>query len=192
MSKSFKVVFLGDCGVGKSSLLTRYVINKFLEFNEPTIGASYINSTISIDNRKINLDIWDTAGQERFKGLVPLYYKNADCIILVYDITFKRSFENASQRITDLKSICPHSLIFLVGNKSDLHEQRVVERDLVDEYSKKNNIYFFETSAKNSVNVESLFKTIAKELSEIIVLEENTDTVININEENKLIKKRCC
>ena len=192
MSKSFKVVFLGDCGVGKSSLLTRFVINKFLKFNEPTIGASYINSTINIDNRKINLDIWDTAGQERFKGLVPLYYNNADCIILVYDITVKDSFENATQRLINLKSTCLNALIFLVGNKSDLQEERVVQKDLVNEYSRKNNIYFLETSAKNSENVDNLFKTIAKELSEIIILEDNKDTIININEENVLLKKKCC
>lgn len=192
MKDNFKVVFLGDCGVGKSSLLTRQVTDKFFEFNEPTIGASYIRSKFNLENRNINLDIWDTAGQERYKGLVPMYYKNADCIILVYDISHKQTFINCTNRVNELKSCCPNALIFLIGNKCDIEEQRTVDKKLAEEYSKNNDLYFLETSAKTSKNVKELFKNISKELSEIIVLEENTETIINFNEKPIIDKKKCC
>ena len=190
MKDHFKVVFLGECGVGKTSILTNFVKKKFIKFSEPTIGASFVQSQINIDNRIIELDIWDTAGQERYRGLVPMYYRNANCIVLVYDVTHKESFYNTINMVYKLKTTCPNSLIFLVGNKSDLKEARSIEKKIGEDYSKQHDLYFFETSAKNSENIANLFDTIAKELSEIIILDENKDTIILM--ENTTLKKKCC
>lgn len=124
MSMQKKVVILGDSGVGKTSILFRYIFDKFDNSNLPTLGASFKSKTIPLpsENSQIKLNLWDTAGQEKFKSLTRMYYQEAEAAIIVYDTTFRESFESAKNWVQDLRENAnvPDVLIVLVGNKCDL------------------------------------------------------------------------
>ena len=158
-----KVVFFGDTSVGKSCIATRFVQNQFFEFQEPTIGAAFLSSTIEIDNKKIRFEIWDTAGQERYRSLAPMYYRNAHSAIVVYDITSKDSFVGAKMWIDEIKKKGPENcLIVLTGNKSDLETDRKVNKNEIQNFVDHNNVIHILTSAKTGQNVKEMFFKIAE------------------------------
>ena len=172
--KTFKLVFLGDSSVGKSSVITRKVRDKFDEYLEPTIGAAFLSTKI----RSITLQIWDTAGQERYKSLAPMYYRGAHVAVIVYDVTNYDSFKGATFWVKELNKNNSKSIIFLVGNKTDKSDLRKVNKSEVFEYSKLNKLDYFEVSAKNGENIQELFDKIADKLDEI---EDKEDFVENQN-----------
>ena len=159
----YKLVFMGDSGVGKSSLATRMVSDTFLVCTEATIGASYFSKSIVKDGQQYNFNIWDTAGQEKYNCLVPLYYRNSDAAILVYDITNRLSYENAKKRIPELRDKSSVSTVMLIGNKTDLSE-RLIETDEASGFAAEQNILYLETSAKTSLNVQGILETMLAEL----------------------------
>ncbi|EPX75268.1 GTPase Ypt5 [Schizosaccharomyces octosporus yFS286] len=162
-----KLVLLGDSAVGKSSLVLRFVKDQFDDYRESTIGAAFLTQTVPIDDStSVKLEIWDTAGQERYKSLAPMYYRNANCAIVVYDITQASSLEKAKSWIKELQRQAPEGIIIaLAGNKLDLaHERRAVEKSDAEAYAAEANLLFFETSAKTAENVNELFTTISKKL----------------------------
>ncbi|CAN0352662.1 unnamed protein product, partial [Discosporangium mesarthrocarpum] len=125
-SREVKVVLLGDTGVGKSSLVLRFVTNNFKPFSESTIGASFMSKMILIDNTPIKFQIWDTAGQEKYHSLAPMYYRGAGAAIVVYDITKANSFRTLKDWINELRSQGPQDMVFAIaGNKSDMEAHRV-------------------------------------------------------------------
>jgi small GTP-binding protein len=190
---SFKVVVLGDSAVGKSSIVTRYVNKQFHEFQEPTIGAAFLTSKLDLEENQIKLDIWDTAGQERYRSLAPMYYRGAQAAIVVYDITNRSSFDGAINWIEELKKMTTHSLIFLIGNKSDLEDIREVDSDMVSNYARNNKCDFFETSAKSSLNVDMVFQKIAIKLSDLPSDEINEYKRVDWNASpQKKPKLSCC
>ena len=150
--KTFKLVFLGDSSVGKSSVITRKVHDKFDEYSEPTIGAAFLSISIKVDDSNVNLQIWDTAGQERYKSLAPMYYRGAHAAVIVYDITSYDSFKGATFWVKELYNNNSKSIIFLVGNKIDKKETRKVKEEEAINYSVLNNLKYFEVSAKNGDN----------------------------------------
>jgi len=162
----FKLVLLGESAVGKSSLVLRFVQNDFQEYRESTIGAAFLTQTVKIDDQtSIKFEIWDTAGQERYKSLAPMYYRNANCAVVVYDITSSASLEKAKVWIRELqKQADAQIVIALAGNKADLEERRQVPTEEAKRFAEEENLLFFETSAKNSINVEDIFTAIAKKL----------------------------
>ena len=159
----YKLVFMGDSGVGKSSLANRIVSDTFLAGTEATIGASYFSKFIVKDGQQYNFNIWDTAGQEKYNCLVPLYYRNSDAAILVYDITNRKSYENAKKRIPELRDKSSVSTVMLIGNKADLGE-RQIETDEASEFAAEKDILHLETSAKTSLNIHGILETILDEL----------------------------
>ncbi|EPY53208.1 GTPase Ypt5 [Schizosaccharomyces cryophilus OY26] len=162
-----KLVLLGDSAVGKSSLVLRFVKDQFDDYRESTIGAAFLTQTVPIDDStSVKLEIWDTAGQERYKSLAPMYYRNANCAIVVYDITQASSLEKAKSWIKELQRQAPEGIIIaLAGNKLDLaQERRAVEKSDAEAYAAEANLLFFETSAKTAENVNELFTTISKKL----------------------------
>ena len=154
----FRVCLLGDAGVGKTSLLTRFCDNYFFENYNNTIGIDFRVATLKYDDIISKIHIWDTAGQERFRSLSLNYINNSHGFIFIYDITSSVSFENVEKWINLALQKNNHTVAnFLVGNKSDLEQKREVDKNKAEALAKKNKLFFLETSAKNHNNVEKLF-----------------------------------
>ncbi|GFS42348.1 ras-related protein Rab-21 [Trichonephila clavipes] len=160
-----KVVILGAQGVGKTSVIHRYVGHMFEQHTSPTIGASFFSCKIRIDDQDLELLIWDTAGQERFRSMAPMYYRNANAAILMYDITCYSSFESMKEWVTELKVRLEEPIIIcVVGNKVDKHTQRQVGFKEAAEYAMSIGSLYHECSALNSKGVEVIFLDIAQEI----------------------------
>ncbi|KAE8219253.1 hypothetical protein CF319_g7023 [Tilletia indica] len=163
----FKLVLLGESAVGKSSLVLRYVKDQFDDYRESTIGAAFLTQTLSLDPQTtIKFEIWDTAGQERYKSLAPMYYRNANCAVVVYDITQASSLEKAKAWIRELqRQADPNIIIALAGNKLDLAAtRRAVPTEEARAFADEEGLLFLETSAKDASNVSELFTSIARKL----------------------------
>ena len=161
----YKLLFLGDTTVGKTSLLIRYTDDKFDADSLPTLGVDVKYKYVSLENKKIRLDIWDTAGQERFKNITKNYFRGANGIFFVYDVTNKESFDKLKLWFNDAKeNISPDTEMIVVGNKIDLKEKRQVSFELLKEFGEKHNIDVFETSAKTGEGVEEIFIELTKKL----------------------------
>ncbi|SCW04425.1 LAFE_0H13234g1_1 [Lachancea fermentati] len=169
----FKLVLLGDSSVGKSSIVHRFVKDSFDEFRESTIGAAFLSQTIKLekqDDVTIKFEIWDTAGQERYKSLAPMYYRNANAALIVYDITQPDSLAKAQSWVDELKNKVGDQdlVICLVGNKLDLCEEdpqkRVVDTEDAQRYASEQGLLFQEVSAKTGAGVTDIFQTIGEKL----------------------------
>merc|ERR1712220_9033 len=161
----FKLVLIGDSGVGKSCLLLRFADDTYTESHISTIGVDFKIRTIQLDGKTIKLQIWDTAGQERFRTITSSYYRGAHGIIVVYDTTDAQSFEAVKTWLHEIDRYASENVNkLLVGNKSDLTNKRQVEKDSAQEFATSVNIPFLETSAKSAANVEEAFMTMAGEI----------------------------
>ena len=200
---SFKVIIIGDCGVGKSSLSLKATKNIFTETYKTTIGFEFYTFNIKINNLNINLQIWDTCGQEQYRSLISSFYKNSSLAIIVYAIDNITSFNNVDSWIKDLKQYSnPNIKIILIGNKNDLNDKRQIEFEKGNQFAKDYNFdLFFETSAKSGFNVQNIFIDSAK----ILYLEylNYVNLKNNLSNENNMIidkqknedernKKMCC
>ncbi|EUC49418.1 hypothetical protein COCMIDRAFT_84654 [Bipolaris oryzae ATCC 44560] len=194
-SSSVKLVLLGEAAVGKSSLVMRFVNNDFQENKEPTIGAAFLTQKCNLPSRTIKFEIWDTAGQERFASLAPMYYRNAQAALVVYDITKPSSLTKAQHWVAELhRQASPGIVIALVGNKFDLatagdedrpedadaapaaegeeeqaqddQDSRRVPSKTAKAYADEESLLFFETSAKTGHNVAEVFTAIANAIPE--------------------------
>ncbi|KLO20189.1 ras-domain-containing protein [Schizopora paradoxa] len=166
-TSSFKLVLLGESAVGKSSLVLQFVKQQFDEYRESTIGAAFLTQTVKVeDGSNVKFEIWDTAGQERYKSLAPMYYRGAQCAVVVYDITNYGSLEKAKSWITELqRQADPDIIIAVCGNKSDLAERRAVTSDQVQKmFEGEEGLLFVETSAKSGDGVQALFTVLAEKL----------------------------
>jgi len=161
----FKFLLIGDSEVGKSCLLIRFADNGFKESYISTIGVDFKIRTIELDGKTIKLQIWDTAGQERFRTITSSYYRGAHGIIVVYDVTNQESFNNVKQWLQEIDRYASENVNkLLVGNKSDLTSQKVVDYNTAKEFADGLGIPLLETSAKNATNVEQAFYTMATEI----------------------------
>ncbi|KAK0653845.1 ras family-domain-containing protein [Cercophora samala] len=183
-SSSVKLVLLGEAAVGKSSLVLRFVNNDFQENKEPTIGAAFLTQKCNLPTRTIKFEIWDTAGQERFASLAPMYYRNAQAALVVYDLTKPTSLIKAKHWVAELqRQASPGIVIALVGNKLDLtndsagadgegagggdgEDARKVTTEEAKTYAEEEGLLFFETSAKTGYNVTEVFTAIANAIPE--------------------------
>lgn len=162
---TFKVVLIGNSGVGKSSVLSRYTDDHFSDNYISTIGVDFKIKSLECNNKKINLQIWDTAGQERFRSIVNSYYKGAHGIILVYEVTSQSSFKSLEYWINEVKKYNTSDVpILLLGNKVDL-EREVLKSD-AESYASRNNFLYIETSAKKNTNIDNIFKIISLQILE--------------------------
>ena len=209
---SFKIIVIGDSAVGKSSLTLRGTKDHFKDFYTPTIGFEFLSFNIKVNDQIIKLQIWDTCGQEVYRSLISSFYRNSSLAIIVYSIDNQESFDNLESWLDEIKSQThPNLKIFLIGNKEDLKDQRVVSKENAEELAKEHNLdLFMETSAKTGNNAKEVFIKAAQ-----ILLEdyknfkdnEGKDTNMSVEkssislssqdenkdgeEENKR-KKKCC
>ena len=161
-----KYIIIGDAAVGKSNLLLRFTQDDFKTEYQLTIGVEFGAKNLDINNKKFRLQIWDTAGQENYRSITRAYYKNSVCAVLVYDISNRETFEHISNWIEDCMAQSPKTVfMILVGNKSDLTNNRQVSFEEGKEMAKNNNMMFFETSAKTGENVNLIFEESAKEIN---------------------------
>lgn len=157
----FKIVVVGDMGVGKSCFLLRLTDDSFTETHISTIGVDFKIKTVEIDGNRINTSIWDTAGQERFRTITRAYYRGAHCVILVFDVTNRSSFEHVQHWLEDMERNGAHDADkLLVGTKCDLTTNRAVSYDEAKFLADRLGVPFIETSAKTGVNVEQAFLTL--------------------------------
>lgn len=165
----FKYIIIGDMGVGKSCLLHQFTEKKFMSDCPHTIGVEFGTRIIEVEGQKIKLQIWDTAGQERFRAVTRSYYRGAAGALLVYDITRRSTYNHLSSWLTDARNLTnPNTVIFLVGNKSDLEAQRDVTYEEAKQFADDNNILFMETSAKTGEAIEDTFLQMAKKIYELV------------------------
>ncbi|KAJ7294736.1 hypothetical protein O6H91_Y235900 [Diphasiastrum complanatum] len=167
----FKVVLIGDSGVGKSNLLSRFTRNEFSLESKSTIGVEFATRSINVDGKLIKAQIWDTAGQERYlyRAITSAYYRGAVGALLVYDITRHVTFENVERWLKELKDHTDSNIVvMLVGNKSDLRHLRAVSVEDGQSFSEREGLYFMETSALESTNVENAFKQILTQIYRVV------------------------
>ena len=187
----FKILLLGDSGVGKSSLLLRYTKNEFISDLRSTIGVEFALKYLTIDNFQLKVQIWDTAGMERYRSITNAYYKGAKGVIVVYDICRKKSFENVDKWIDDFKSKADDdAVIILIGNKSDLDEKREVSKEEAESKAQKNKFGFMETSAKDNNNVQKAFETLFHEIVKIYKNKNNIEFNDNKGRDGEIKKDK--
>lgn len=163
----FKIIIIGNSGVGKSSLLLRFTDRIFEYSHVSTIGVDFKIQTIQLDNKIIKMQLWDTAGNERFRTITTSYYRGSHGVCIVFDLTDKQSFENINSWFTEIEKYASNNIKkILVGNKCDISKDREISYKEANEFANKLNIPYIETSAKDSINVQELFINLAKTLKE--------------------------
>ncbi|CRK98206.1 CLUMA_CG011569, isoform A [Clunio marinus] len=193
----FKLLIIGDSGVGKSSLLIRFSDNTFSGSYITTIGVDFKIRTVVINGERVKLQIWDTAGQERFRTITNTYYRGTHGVIVVYDVTNGESFANVKRWLQEIDSNCEVVNKVLVGNKNDDPQRKVVLTEDAQRFAEQMGIQLFETSAKDNINVEDMFLSITdrvlrhKKNTQRQQNEQNDDR-IKINDRSQGKKKRKC
>ncbi|KAK2624191.1 hypothetical protein QTJ16_006141 [Diplocarpon rosae] len=163
------VVLIGDSGVGKSNLLSRFTRNEFNLDSKSTIGVEFATRSIQVDAKTIKAQIWDTAGQERYRAITSAYYRGAVGALLVYDISKHQTYDNVTRWLKELRDHADSNIvIMLVGNKSDLRHLRAVPTEEAKQFASENNLSFIETSALDASNVELAFQNILTEIYRIV------------------------
>jgi small GTP-binding protein len=202
----FKLILIGNSGVGKSSILQRYMNKTFEESYKCTIGVDFLMKSLEVKGKTVKLQLWDTAGQEKYKSMVSSYYRGANVALVVFDITSRSSFESLPLWIENYYKNGPEQKnIILIGNKKDMADQRQVTQEEAEEFSETNNMIYFETSAKEGDNVEYVFNFAAEKLLEFygsqnneLNLKRQMNKTTELQRDNfKEIrieehKKRCC
>ncbi len=195
-----KYLIIGSSGVGKSSLLLRYIDDKYSNEHIVTIGVDFKIKTLNIKNKKTKINIWDTAGQERFKGITGSYYKGASGVMVVYDITDSESFNKVNDWLIEIEKNAPNAVYkILIGNKSDMLEERKITFDQGKELADTYGMKFIETSAKSSTNVENAFITMTEDIIESKMKStkdkpKQQNVILNPSQGNDLTEKKkgCC
>lgn len=198
----FKTVIVGDSGVGKTGIVNRFLHNKFDSDTKSTVGVEFGTKKITIDGKNLKAQIWDTAGQERYRSITNAYYKGAKGALVVYDITSRSSFDNVDRWISEIKSSADIAIyLVLVGNKSDLNENREISIEEGKQKSANNGIAFMETSAKTSENIEEVFNLLTNEIYQVYKENEDFEEMFeekidlggnNISQETSKKKNGCC
>jgi len=194
----FKLLLIGDSGVGKSCLLLRFADDTYTESYISTIGVDFKIRTIELEGKTIKLQIWDTAGQERFRTITSSYYRGAHGIIVVFDVTDQESFNNVKQWLHEIdRYACQNVKKLLVGNKCDLASKRAVATEHAQEFADSLGIQYLETSAKNATNVEKAFTTMAGQIRKWMQTQPTpaAQTKVNIKAGDKIDTKGgggCC
>ena len=193
-SETFKILTIGESGVGKTCILRRFVEDKFLKNHLATIGIDFKTKTVKIKNKDIKLKIWDTAGEERFRNITTQYYKGADGIVLVYDVTDGSSFEKIKDWMDQITSNTTKDNIGLVllGNKCDFEERAVTEEQGI-KLGEELKISYFETSALSGQGIKEAFEQLTKDIMKIKGVDNGNDTSIELKKvKKKKGKSDCC
>lgn len=203
----FKLVLIGDSGVGKSNLLSRFTRNEFNLESKSTIGVEFATKSLKIDGKVIKAQIWDTAGQERYRAITSAYYRGAVGALLVYDVTRHATFTNVGRWLKELREHTdPNIVVMLIGNKSDLRHLVAVSTEDGKAFAEKESLYFMETSALDATNVENAFTEVLTQIYKIVskrAVEAGGDgaistipskgETINVKDDSSLLKRiGCC
>ncbi|OAY46168.1 ras-related protein Rab2BV [Manihot esculenta] len=165
----FKIVLIGDSGVGKSNILSRFTRNDFCLDSKSTIGVEFATRTLQVEGKTVKAQIWDTAGQERYRAITSAYYRGAVGALLVYDITKRQTFDNLQRWLRELRNHADSNIVIIMaGNKSDLNHLRAVPTEDGQLLAEKEAIAFLETSALEALNVEKAFQTILLDVYDIV------------------------
>jgi small GTP-binding protein len=197
--REVKLVVLGDTGVGKSSLVLKFVSGNFKPYSESTIGASFQSKYVVCKGQSLKFQIWDTAGQEKYHSLAPMYYRGAAAAVVVYDITRANTFKTLRTWIDELKAQGPKDIaIAIAGNKADMKDAREIESSSAKEYADEIGALFLETSAKDDTNVSEIFTKLADRLPPPPRADPETLTLKasarNLQQQRSSggVKKKCC
>ncbi|KAJ8642415.1 hypothetical protein MRB53_019109 [Persea americana] len=201
----FKIVLIGDSGVGKSNILSRFTRNEFCLESKSTIGVEFATRTLQIDGKTVKAQIWDTAGQERYRAITSAYYRGAVGALLVYDITKKQTFDNLQRWLRELRDHADSNIVILLaGNKADMNHLRAVPEENAHALAEKEGLSFLETSALEALNVEKAFQDILMDIYHIIskkalaaqeaaaMAGPRLGTSINVANSSGNSKKVCC
>ena len=197
----FKVVVIGDSGVGKTNLIKRFITNTFSDNSKATVGVEFITKSYKINNQIFKIELWDTAGQERYKSITAVYYKGAKGALVVYDTTSKMSFNNIDKWLAEIKDKTSNDLkLMIIGNKIDLKEFREVSNEQATEKAKTLGIPIMETSALDATNVKEAFNDLIREMYKDLRSKiKNSGGDINknkggidLNTGGEKKKSRCC
>ena len=172
---TLKILLIGDSYVGKTSLLLQYIERECPENHMATIGVEFRDKIIQIDNKKVKLQVWDTSGQERYRSITKNFYRNADGVMFVCDVTKEKTFDNIKNWLIDSEQNANNSNFkkILVGNKIDLKAERAIDTEQLQNFANKKEMNFYETSAKDGTNVDHIFTELAK-----LILEDKSDQQI--------------
>ena len=195
-----KLLLLGDSSVGKTSILLKYISNKFDESSISTVGVDYMDKIIDYNKFKIKLQIWDTSGEEKFRTITKNFYRNADGLLVVFDLTKKESYVHIKSWINEAKENNDKLKTLLIGNKLDLKDERIVAIDVAKQFAEKNNLKYIETSAKDGTNINELFQAIidllfdGKSSEEILHEFTKQDSSLSVVDDSMEVKKKkaCC
>ena len=199
----FKVVLVGDSFVGKTNIMSKYLKNEFHEDSKATVGVEFGSKQFNIQGHQVKAQIWDTAGQERYKAITSAYYKGAKGAFIVYDISRKNTFDSISRWVSDITATADKKItLILIGNKSDLEDQRQVTKEQGEEKAKEFGLAFLETSASSGDNLEKAFSLMINEVYKKCQEDINAETDDNVVDQGKDItlnkpagkteKKKCC
>ena len=198
-----KEVIVGDSGVGKTNIMSKYLKNEFHEDSKATVGVEFGSKQFNIQGHQVKAQIWDTAGQERYKAITSAYYKGAKGAFIVYDISRKNTFDSISRWVSDITATADKKItLILIGNKSDLEDQRQVTKEQGEEKAKEFGLAFLETSASSGDNLEKAFSLMINEVYKKCQEDINAETDDNVVDQGKDItlnkpagkteKKKCC
>ena len=194
--QKIKIMVIGESLVGKTALITKYTKNKFGGAYLTTVGIDFQDKFLNINGKEIKIELWDTAGQERFRNIAKNYFQSSDGFLLVYDITKKSSFEKLDFWNEQINLNAPKNTKYiLIGNKIDLEKEREVQKVDGENFAQKNNIQFYETSAKDGTNVNYVFELLAKEIinnGENISTRNKRSSQVLKKKNTKDEKKSCC
>ena len=193
--QKIKIMIIGETLVGKTAIITGYTKKVFGETYLSTVGIDFQNKPLNINGKKINVEIWDTAGQERFRNIAKNYFQSSDGFLLVYDITNKETFDKLNDWYDQIKTNAPeNSKCMIVGNKSDLEENRQVKKEEGEKFANDKNLKFYETSAKDDKNINIVFETLSKEIvnDEKTVKRNKRSSQVLKKKNTKVEKKNCC
>jgi len=189
-----KLIVIGDSGVGKSCLLVRFADDTFSHSFISTIGIDFKVRTMKVDDKVVKLQLYDTAGQERFRTITTAYYRGSHGILLVYDVTDERSFQNVRSWISSMPPIADTACKLIIGNKCDMEDKRAVSTEMGQQFAKELGLSFVETSAKANTNIELAFYTIVKEIEAKLMLNKlspKTEKVLDVKENEAAASGKC-
>jgi|Transcript_8303 small GTP-binding protein len=195
----FKIVLIGDSGVGKSNILSRFTRNEFSVESKSTIGVEFATRSIEIEKKVVKAQIWDTAGQERYRAITSAYYRGAVGALLVYDVTKKETFADVEKWLAELRDHADSKIvIMLTGNKCDLQHLRSVTTQDAEIYAAKEDLLFLETSALNSVNIDAAFQKVLSVIHERsqtlepIQNKQASENLVEIEKSKAVAREKCC
>ena len=191
-----KVVLLGDSGVGKTSIVTRYTTGIVQMSVKPTVGAAFVTKELTVDNQEFELLIWDTAGQEVYRGLAPMYYRSAGIAIIVYDVIRPQTYQSVSYWIKELQAnVDKNTVLVVCANKIDREEQHVPDSETAQKFATENGALFIETSAVSGIGVDRLFQMAVQQYMKVCPVQNPLPiapaTSVQLDETNEK-KKGCC